>query len=354
MSPGVPFRRAGRPGGGAAAGGGTHGRAVGQLVELAKAEAEARAGGSVGGGDAEAKAKALAPETVRQLPSMHGADSAVALVAMAQLRVPLLPDQMEAACRSTSVHALDLSPAEAGAAAWALATLFIRASADPAGCAAAPVAADALAQAGNVGGLKGVDLSRFAWGCARLAGGAAVPSAARWAGTVARTRLAELPPGEAVSLLWALAQLACEPDPGFLCDALSAVPPGELDAQRLQVALESVRGLVGEGPAPLTAEDLAAVGAWARECDRTLPRLLEGGLGSGQATALLGGVCALGMAPEAAAAFLVVGPGAELSGDASLDPDQAKLVEELRSRAARAAGRLRNRVPGAAGSGEGV
>ena len=326
-----------------AAGGAADGArgAVGRLVELARAAAEARAAGGGGGGpEAEAEAASLASEAVRQLPTVHGADGAVALVAMAQLRVPLLPEQVEAACRSASVHALDLSPAEAGAAAWALATLSMRASLDTGSSAAAPFAAESLAKAGNAGGLAGADLSRFAWGCARLAGGAAVPSTAGWAGA-ARTRLAELPPPEAVALLWALAQLACESEPGFLADAVASVPPEALDAQQLQLALKVVRVLVGEEGA-LTEADRAAVGAWAEACDRTVPRHFEGGLESGPATALLEGICALGVAPEASAAFLVAGPGGDLS-KASLDPAQAKLLGELRARAARVAARLEER-----------
>ena len=328
-----------------AAAGGARG-AVGRLVELARAAAEARAagrggGGGGGGGGAEAEAASLASEAVRQLPEVHGADGAVALVAMAQLRVPLLPEQVEAACRSASVHALDLSPAEAGAAAWALATLSMRASLDTGGSTAAPVAAESLAKAGNAGELVGADLSRFAWGCARLAGGAAVPSTAGWAGA-ARARLAELPPPEAVSLLWALAQLSCESEPGFLADALASVPPEVLDAPRLQVALESVRALVGE-EGGLTEADRAALGTWAAACDRAVPRHFEGGLESGPATALLGGICALGVAPEVSAAFLIAGPGGELS-KASLDPAQAKLLGELRARAARVAARLEERL----------
>ena len=149
---------------------------------------------------------------------------------------------------------------------------------------AASVAAESLAKAGNSGGLEGADLSRFSWGCARLAGGATVPSAAGWAGA-AQASLAELPPPEAVSLLWALAQLACETEPGFLADALASVPPEALDAPRLQVALESVRALVGED-GPLSAVDRASVSAWSAACDRAVPLFFESGLESGSATAL--------------------------------------------------------------------
>ena len=154
-------------------------------------------------------------------------------------------------------------------------------------------------------------------------------------------RRSHAPPPEAVALLWALAQLACESEPGFLADAVASVPPEALDAQQLQLALKVVRVLVGEEGA-LTEADRAAVGAWAEACDRTVPRHFEGGLESGPATALLEGICALGVAPEASAAFLVAGPGGDLS-KASLDPAQAKLLGELRARAARVAARLEER-----------